>query len=220
MLGGRKNSSSSFGPDGRRTSGGLPPPRLKCVPRSISGLSSNIGRGGQQQQCKPSMHSTNKLFQPGTKLIIARAPVMAGLSVNGSTGLSRKFQRPMIKRRSYDKNAELALKSSTLGQKRRYDGMAKLMARAGKGLNFKLPERKIKDGNASGTSDESDSDSSVYSSSDDDDHIEDDFIQREIRQQQLMMRQQDEGLEMLGQSAERLSQISMGIHEELGQQNK
>ena len=57
-------------------------------------------------------------------------------------------------------------------------------------------------------------------SSSDDDHIEDDFIQREIRQQQLMMRQQDEGLEMLGQSAERLSQISMGIHEELGQQNK
>ncbi len=57
-------------------------------------------------------------------------------------------------------------------------------------------------------------------SSSDDDHIEDDFIQREIRQQQLMMRQQDEGLEMLGQSADRLSQISMGIHEELGQQNK
>jgi hypothetical protein len=37
---------------------------------------------------------------------------------------------------------------------------------------------------------------------------------------QLMMKKQDEGLEMLGQSAERLSQISMGIHEELGHQNK
>jgi len=48
---------------------------------------------------------------------------------------------------------------------------------------------------------------------------EDDFIQREIRQQQMMMKQQDEGLEMLGQSAERLSKISMGIHEELGHQN-
>ncbi|KAL3761457.1 hypothetical protein ACHAWU_007416 [Discostella pseudostelligera] len=48
-----------------------------------------------------------------------------------------------------------------------------------------------------------------------------DFIQREIRQQQqLMMRQQDEGLEMLGESATRLSQISLGIHEELGQQMK
>ena len=37
---------------------------------------------------------------------------------------------------------------------------------------------------------------------------------------QMMMKQQDQGLEMLGQSAERLSQISMGIHEELGHQNK
>ncbi len=37
---------------------------------------------------------------------------------------------------------------------------------------------------------------------------------------QLMMKKQDEGLEMLGQSAERLSQISMGIHEELGHQSK
>ena len=37
---------------------------------------------------------------------------------------------------------------------------------------------------------------------------------------QLMMKKQDEGLEMLGQSAERLGRISMGIHEELGHQNK
>ena len=37
---------------------------------------------------------------------------------------------------------------------------------------------------------------------------------------QMMMKQQDEGLEMLGQSADRLSKISMGIHEELGHQNK
>ncbi|EED87611.1 syntaxin [Thalassiosira pseudonana CCMP1335] len=36
----------------------------------------------------------------------------------------------------------------------------------------------------------------------------------------MMMKQQDQGLEMLGQSAERLSQISMGIHEELGNQNR
>jgi hypothetical protein len=37
---------------------------------------------------------------------------------------------------------------------------------------------------------------------------------------QQMMKEQDQGLEMLGQSAERLSKISMGIHEELGHQNK
>mmetsp|Transcript_27081 Transcript_27081/g.80054 ORF Transcript_27081/g.80054 Transcript_27081/m.80054 type:complete len:91 (+) Transcript_27081:55-327(+) len=34
------------------------------------------------------------------------------------------------------------------------------------------------------------------------------------------MKRQDEGLEMLGQSADRLGQLSMNIHEELGQQNK
>lgn len=54
------------------------------------------------------------------------------------------------------------------------------------------------------------------SSSSDDENPEDDFIQRGIRQQQMMMKEQDQGLEMLGQSAERLSKISLGIHEELG----
>ena len=41
-----------------------------------------------------------------------------------------------------------------------------------------------------------------------------------ITPMQMMMKEQDEGLEMLGQSAERLSKISLGIHEELGHQNK
>lgn len=150
MLGGRKNTSS-FGPDGRRISGGLPPPRLKPVPRSGSGLSSTLYSGG----CKPSQTSTNKLFQPGARVLISRAPVMNGLSVNNS--LQRPFQRPMTKRRSYDANANMALKKATLGQKRRLDGMAKLMARAGKGLMYKLPEAPKKDGDCSGTSDESDS---------------------------------------------------------------
>jgi hypothetical protein len=39
------------------------------------------------------------------------------------------------------------------------------------------------------------------------------------RQQQLFA-EQDQGLEMLGQSAERLGKMSMAIHEELGFQNK
>ena len=163
MLGGRKNTSSSFGPDGRRISGGLPPPRLKPVKRSGSRISSTLYNGGGGGGCNPSSscgntsgpHSTNKLFQPGTKLLIARAPVMAGLSVNNT--LSRPFQRPMTKRRSYDANANRALKTATLGQKRSLDGMAKLMARAGKGLFFKLPQQSNKDGECSGTSDESDS---------------------------------------------------------------
>mmetsp|Transcript_19288 Transcript_19288/g.24885 ORF Transcript_19288/g.24885 Transcript_19288/m.24885 type:complete len:138 (+) Transcript_19288:294-707(+) len=37
---------------------------------------------------------------------------------------------------------------------------------------------------------------------------------------QILMKQQDEGLEMLGQSAERLGKMSLVINEELGFQNK
>mmetsp|Transcript_33490 Transcript_33490/g.61524 ORF Transcript_33490/g.61524 Transcript_33490/m.61524 type:complete len:136 (+) Transcript_33490:218-625(+) len=70
-------------------------------------------------------------------------------------------------------------------------------------------------GNYSQVSNYSDSDSSS-----DDGNPEDDFVAREIRQQKMMMKEQDQGLEMLGQSAERLSQISFGIHEELGHQTK
>ena len=49
---------------------------------------------------------------------------------------------------------------------------------------------------------------------------QDDFVSREIRQQKLLLKQQDVGLELLSDSADRLAQISMGIHEELGHQNK
>jgi hypothetical protein len=61
----------------------------------------------------------------------------------------------MTKRRSYDKGAEAALQKSSLGPKRRMNGMAKLLARAGRGLTFQLPVAKVKDGNDTGS--ESDS---------------------------------------------------------------
>jgi hypothetical protein len=48
----------------------------------------------------------------------------------------------------------------------------------------------------------------------------DDFATSSIQRQQQQMKQQDEGLEMLGQSADRLGQMSMNISEELGFQNK
>jgi hypothetical protein len=41
-----------------------------------------------------------------------------------------------------------------------------------------------------------------------------------MHRQQQLMQQQDQGLEMLAQSAERLGTLSMAIHDELGQQNK
>ncbi|KAL3776954.1 hypothetical protein ACHAW5_009286 [Stephanodiscus triporus] len=175
-----KKTASSFGPDGRRVSSGdpIPPPRFKCVGRAGSGFSSKPapssrdggggggGGGGDGGRSVPS--SDRGLFRPGARLIIARAPVMAGLSVSGpSAGLLRKFQRPMTKRRSYDKGADLALKTSTLGQKRRFDGMARLFARAGKGLSYSLPGAN-RGGEEGGTSDESNSDD------DDDEGKEDD----------------------------------------------
>lgn len=60
-------------------------------------------------------------------------------------------------------------------------------------------------------------DSRAYSDSDSD---EDDFIQREIKSQKLQMKEQDEGLEMLSESAQRLGKLSMNISEELDTQNK
>jgi hypothetical protein len=85
-------------------------------------------------------------------LIVSRAPVMSGLSLGGV--VQKKFQRPMTKRRSYDRRAEEALARCSLGQKRRMDGMAKLMARAGKGLSYKSMNTKVDRG-----SDESGSES-------------------------------------------------------------
>jgi hypothetical protein len=52
------------------------------------------------------------------------------------------------------------------------------------------------------------------------DDEEEDFIQRQIRQQQMQIRKQDEGLEMLSQGAKRLGTLSLGISEELNHQNK
>ncbi len=122
MLAGRKRSSGSFGADGKPLRGGGP--KIVTTKKQCS-----------EQSC----HSTNKLFQPGAKLIVQRAPVICGLSV--PAGLQKKFQRPMTKRRAYSKNADEALKRSSLGPRRRMDGMSKLMARAGRGLKFKLPRR-------------------------------------------------------------------------------
>lgn len=58
---------------------------------------------------------------------------MPGLSVTQA----KPFQRPSVKRRAYGKSADLELKKSSLGQKRRMNGMARLLSRAGKGLHFK-----------------------------------------------------------------------------------
>jgi len=58
-----------------------------------------------------------------------------------------------------------------------------------------------------------------YDSDNDLDDFQDDFIQRQVNQQQLELKRQDEGLEMLSESANRLGTLSLGIHEELNSQN-
>lgn len=85
---------------------------------------------------------SSNLFKPTKQLVTVRAPIMTGLSIRSNTaassaGLYKPFQRPMTKRRSYDNHANQALKAATLGPKKRMDGMAKLMARAGRGLLFR-----------------------------------------------------------------------------------
>ena len=47
-----------------------------------------------------------------------------------------------------------------------------------------------------------------------------DFVQQSLRTQQQLLKKQDEGLDFLSQSAERLGQMSLEISDELGQQNK
>jgi hypothetical protein len=47
----------------------------------------------------------------------------------------------MTKRRAYNDRSNAALAQSSLGPRKRHDGMSKLLARAGKGLSFQLPGR-------------------------------------------------------------------------------
>jgi DNA repair and recombination protein RAD54 and RAD54-like protein len=77
---------------------------------------------------------------------------------SSSNAIVKPFQRPMLQRRAYGKHADHALKSTSLGPKRRMNGMQKLLARAGKGLSFRLPSSTATLGNGDGIDEESDDD--------------------------------------------------------------
>lgn len=118
--------------------------------------------GGGRGKCVVAISSSgtsSSSFVPlwkrpsSVKLQVQRAPIMPGLTLLRT----KKFQRPMQKRRAYGKQADEALKQSSLGQRRRMDGMAKLMARAGKGLLYKNPNQPPKS-QTGDTDDESNSD--------------------------------------------------------------
>ena len=125
MLIKRRKTTPSFGPDGRRIGGTIP--------------------------CGVVTKSSNRLFLPGQKLAVTRAPIMSGLTCGA---LMKPFQRPMVKRTAYRKGADIALKQSSLGQKKRINGMKNIFARSGKGLNFKLPARFKKNTDGTGSTDE------------------------------------------------------------------
>ena len=78
-------------------------------------------------------------------------------------------------------------------------------------------------GNKKGSSKKGYSEVSLDDFSDDDSTNrgdEEDFVGESLRTQQELMKKQDEGLDILSTQVARLGEMSMGIHEELGQQNQ
>lgn len=127
MLIGRKRTASAFGTDGKR---------LK--PHTC-------------HQNRNEARQRSGLFASGNPILVKRAPIIPGLSI--PVGLTKKFKRPVMKRRAYSRNAEEALRKSSLGARKRMDGMSKLLARAGRGLTFKLPSSAETESTASDTDD-------------------------------------------------------------------
>lgn len=125
MLIPKKKSGGSFGADGRRLSGHT----TKTLTNSAKKRPANSASSG----------ASSRLLNPGVRLKTKSTRVMCGIN----NVMSKGFVRPMTKRRSYDEQAEAGLKMSSLGQKKRMDGMARLMARAGRGLMFKLKETAV-----------------------------------------------------------------------------
>ncbi|KAL3924479.1 MAG: hypothetical protein SGILL_001018, partial [Bacillariaceae sp.] len=175
----RPRSSGGFGPDGRRLDGGGPSTtpatatasssglRLPAASlrRSSSGSSAKGGGGGAlmikrtNSLIKINSNNTSGLRLPAASLgppkgAIQRAPIMCGLSL-GNSGVLKPFIRPKLGRRAYKGNENEALRRSSLGARRSFGGLERIMQRAGKGLNFVGRKPKLSTG--SGTEDESDS---------------------------------------------------------------
>lgn len=123
---------------------------------SSSSSFSLINKGNQIQAHNNNSHLNSIFSNRNNKLVcIQRAPFFAGGGVAAVT--AKKFQRPSMKRRAYGKAADVALQQSTLGPRRSMNGLAKLLARAGKGLAYKLPQQRA--GDATDEASQSDSES-------------------------------------------------------------
>jgi len=120
----------------RRRPTQLPLPRH----RSSSTMLDNGDSNKRRRLCVPIKKDatrSSKLFRRGSTILVQRVPLLSGLSVSNQSVVAKKFRRPMLKRRAYGKAADSALRHASLGQRVRRDGMAKIMARAGKGLDYK-----------------------------------------------------------------------------------
>lgn len=87
---------------------------------------------------------------------------MNGLTCGLSASVLQPFRRPKEKRRGQQQRDDEALKTSSLGMKKRLDGMKRIWERQGKGIHFKGAKRdesKNEDGSTCGeTSDEEEED--------------------------------------------------------------
>lgn len=178
-------SQSSFDAGGRRVGGGSvggPPLSSKRIPSSslsatkttsssststtttTTSLSSTttMPRTIVRKPLGTRNDSTDKLFSSKNhSLSVVRAPIMNGLSCGLSASVLQPFRRPKEERRGKQKQADEALRTSSLGMKRRLDGMKRIQERSGKGIHFQPPPKPKydEDGNTCGeTSDEEDED--------------------------------------------------------------
>lgn len=128
----------------------------KLVPiRRVISSTNSLKDAASSQRHESSVNSN-------PKIIVQRVPFFTG-GISPAL-LDKKFQRPCIKRRSYSKQADVALQQCSLGQKRRVDGMARILARAGRPLSFKLHQDNTKkDDNSDGSDDENDENSNKES---------------------------------------------------------
>ena len=172
-------SQSSFDAGGRRIGGGSvvgPTPRRISSSSSTSLSSTKTATSSSSPSSittattprtlvrKPlgtNNQSTDKLFSSKNhKLSVVRAPIMTGLSCGLSASVLQPFRRPKEERRGKQKQADEALRTCSLGMKRRLDGMQRIQERSGKGIHFQPSKPKHDEGgNTCGeTSDEDEDD--------------------------------------------------------------
>jgi hypothetical protein len=161
----RRRTASSFGPDGRRIDSkqntlGTTTTIVPSIKRPLVPLHQRPRNNNSLDivnKCNSNNTGGKKFVATfGKKVNIQRAPIMGGLSVSvGCAGVLKPFQRPMLGRRAYKGKEDEALRNSSLGPRRSLNGMQRLLARAGKGLDFSSKQLKS---SGDGTDDSSDED--------------------------------------------------------------